>query len=172
MPLVTVEQLRKRLDWPDVREEPMPEYGMRWFRAIPKDESLPSVDFLFDDAVEFLSQIGSGQWHCHPTSVDDAIELARKLIHHEMCILEEHNADEDGPTGGYSKDGPVRADEVFETLRADAAYFVRRFFGRSATREGIDFSKYLKSRLGYITPAHRATIEASFAKMGRQPPPL
>jgi hypothetical protein len=89
MALVTVEQLRSRVGWLDVREEPMPGYSMRWFRVVPGDESLPSIDFLFDDEVTFLQQLGSGEWHCHPDDLDSAIELARKLVGHELCILEE-----------------------------------------------------------------------------------
>src|SRR5689334_20111023 len=107
MPLVNVEQLRERLDWPDIREKPLPEDGMRWFSAVPRDESLPSVDFLFDDKVEFLQQVGSGEWHCHPDEIEYAIDLARKLIHHEKCILEERNK-----KGEYSGSCPVAPDEV------------------------------------------------------------
>jgi len=165
MPLVTIEQLRERLDWPDIREKAMPEYAMRWFSAIPRDESLPSVDFLFDDQVEFLTQVGSGEWHCHPEVIDDAIELARKLIHHELCILEEHNE-----KGEYTGSGPVAPTEVLGTLRLNADHFVRRFFGVPAAREAIDFSRYTKGKHLYVELKRKAASDAAWKSLGKPPP--
>ncbi len=165
MPLVTVEQLRERLGWQNIREKPMPEYRMRWFSAVPDDESLPSVDFLFDDKVEFLQQVGSGEWHCHPDEIDDAIDLARKLIHHEKCILEERNK-----KGEYSGSGPVAPNEVMGTLRLDADHFVRRFFGQQPVREAIDFTRYVKGKQLYIELKRKAESDAMWASLGKAPP--
>lgn len=165
MPLVTVEQLRDRLHWPNIRDRPMPECGMRWFSAVPRDQSLDSVDLLFDEKVEFLQQVGSGEWHCHPDEIDGAIELARQLIHHEICILEERNQ-----KGEYIGSGLVAPDEVLDTLRLDADHFIRRFFGRPPVREAIDFSRYAKGKHLYIELKHKAESDAMWASLGQPPP--
>src|SRR4051812_41550921 len=110
MPLVTAEQLRERLGWPDVREEPLPQYSMRLFRVVPADESIPSIDFLFDDAVSLLLQLGWGRWHCHPDDIDEAIAIARKLVRRESCILEERNG-----KGDYSGSGRVAPTGLLHT---------------------------------------------------------
>lgn len=138
-PLVTIEQLQERIGWSDIREEPRPEYGLRWFRIMPKSASVPPVDFLFDDAVTLLNQLGCGNWHCHPDDIDDAIEMARKLVHHELCILEERNS-----AGDYAGSAPAAADELPRSLRHDAGWLVRRFFDREPQREAIDFNQYQK----------------------------
>jgi hypothetical protein len=164
MPLVTITQLRERLGWSDVREQPIAEFSMRWFRVVSRDESLPSIDFLFDDKVEFLQQLGSGEWHCHPGDVDNAIELARKLIRHEMCILEEHGKQ------GYSGSGPVAPAEVLGTLRLDADHFVRRFFGVPAVREAIDFSRYAKGKHIYVELRRKTESDALWRLLGKPPP--
>lgn len=164
MPQVTVETLRERLGWSDIREEALPEYEMRLFRAIPRDESLPSVYFLFDDEVELLDQLGSGDWHYHPDDTEEAIDLARKLIHHEMCILEER--DRNGRGGGS---GPVGPDDVLRTLRLDADHFVRHFFGVSGKREAIDFSRYVKGKHLYVEVKYNAESDAAWESLGRPP---
>src|SRR5687768_16925515 len=160
MPLATVEQLREQLNWPDVREEPLPEYSMRLFRVVPVEESLPSIDFLFDDGVSFLQQLGSGDWHCHPDEIDDAVETARKLVRRELCILEERSR-----KGEYSSSGPVAPDAVLSTIRRDAGYFVRRFFGSPAVREEIDFSRYHKGKHLYIELNRKAESEAAWKSL-------
>ena|SRR5688572_20513271 len=165
MPLVTADQLRDRLAWPDVREEPMPEYSMRWFRAVPRDPSLPSIDFLFDDKVEFLQQLGSGEWHCHPDDIDSAIELARKLVHHEMCILEERNK-----KGEYGGSGPAARDDVPGTLRLDADHFIRRFFGIPPVREPIDFGRYARGKHLYVELRRKAESDVAWQVIGKPPP--
>lgn len=161
MPLVTLEQLRGRLDWEDVREELVPQYSMRLFRVVPADESLPSIDFLFDDGVTFLQQLGSGKWHYHPDEIEDAIETARKLVHHELCILEERSR-----KGEYSGSGPVAPDSVRDTLRLDADHLVRRFFGSPEVREEIDFSRYHKGKHLYVALNHKAEAEAAWKRIG------
>jgi hypothetical protein len=161
MALVTAEQLRERLGWPDIREEPWPEYSMRWFRAVPRDESLPSVDFLFDDQVTFLQQVGTGEWHCHPDDIEYAIELARKLIHHEKCVLEERDKN-----GEYSGSGVVAPNEVLDTLRIDADHFIRRFFGVPPVREAIDYSRYIKGKHLYVERERRAEMDAIYKSVG------
>ncbi len=160
MPLVTVEQIRDRLAWDDVREEPLPEYAMRLFRVVP-DESLSSIDFLFDDGVSFLQQLQSGEWHCHPDEIDAAIEIARKLVHRELCILEERNSQ-----GEYNGSGPVAPDAIMDTLRLDADHFVRRFFGSSEVREEIDFSRYYKGKHLYIELNRKAEAEKVWKSLG------
>ena len=161
MCLVTVEQLRERLGWGDVREESLPPYSLRRFRVVPDDESLPSIDFLFDDGVSFLQQLGSGEWHYHPDEIDDAIEIARKLVRRELCILEERSRN-----GGYSGSGPVGPGEVMGTLRHDAGHFVRRFFGSRAVREEIDFGRYHKGKHLYIELGRKAQAEAVWRSIG------
>lgn len=138
---------------------------MRWFRAVPRDESLPSVDFLFDDEVTFLQQLGSGEWHCHPDEIEDAMGMARKLIHHELCILEERNK-----KGEYSGSGPVAPDAIMDTLRLDADHFVRRFFGLAEVREPIDFSRYRKGKHLYIELKRKAESDATWKSLGQPPP--
>lgn len=165
MPLVTIDELRERLAWLNIREKKMPEYRMRWFSAVPDDESHPSVDFLFDENVEFLQQLGSGEWHCHPDDINRAIELARKLIHHETCILEERNK-----KGEYSGSGPVAPTEVAGTLRLDTDHFVRRFFGRAPVREAIDFTRYIKGKHLYVERRVQAESIRVWALLGQQPP--
>jgi hypothetical protein len=164
MPLVTVQQLQQQLDWPIIREESLPEYGMRLFSAVPADESLPSIEFLFDDKVEFLQQLGSGEWHYHP-ELDDAVEVARKLIHHELCILDERRID-----GGQSCAAAVAPDEVLGSLHLDADHFVRRFFGRPPVREEIDFSRYVKGQHLYLEVKRKAESDALWASLGKPPP--
>lgn len=165
MPLVTVEQLRERLGWNDIREKRMPDYEMCWFSVVPDDESLPSVDFLFDDKVEFLVQVGSGEWHYHPDEIDDAIDLVLNLIYHETCILEERNK-----KGECSGSGVVAANEVMHTLRLDADHFIRRFFGQQPVREAIDFSRYFKGKHIYIDLKHKADSDAMWTSLGMPPP--
>jgi hypothetical protein len=161
MPLVTVDQLRERLGWDDVREETLAEYSMRLFRVVPADESLPSIDFLFDDSVSFLQQLGSGRWHCHPNEVDDAVEMARKLVRHELCILEKRNRQ-----GEYRGSGPVPPDAILDTLGHDADHFVRRFFGSPEVREAIDFSRYYKGKHLYIELNRKAEAEKVWKSIG------
>ena len=165
MPLVTAEQLRKRLDWGDVREEAMPEYLMRVFRVVPADESQPSIAFLFDADVSRLQQLGSGIWHCHPDEIDDAIEMARKLVHHELCIVEERNK-----AGEYSSSGPLGPDEIPKTMRLDADYLVRRFFGKAEVREAIDFTRYVKEKHLYIERSWKTHTDAVWESLGQSKP--
>jgi len=162
MPLVTLEQLRKRLAWEDVREEPLPRYSMRLFRVVPAgDESFPSVDFLFDDDVSFLQQLGSGDWHYHPDEIEDAIAMARKLVYRELCILEQRNR-----KGEYRGSGPAAPDGIMDTLGLDADHLVRRFFGSPQEREEIDFSRYHKGEHLYIELTHKAEIEKAWKSIG------
>lgn len=161
MPLVTLEQLRERLGWEDVREEPLPQYSMRLFRVVPPDESLPSIDFLFDDGITFLQQLGSGKWHYHPDEIEDAIEMARKLVHRELSILEERNRK--GECGGS---GPVAPDGIMDTLRLDADHLVRRFFGSAEVREEIDFSRYHKGKHLFIELNRKAESEKVWKSLG------
>jgi hypothetical protein len=165
MPLVTIEQLRDRLGWQDIREEPLPECGMRWLSAVPRDESLPSIDFLFADEFESLQQVGSGEWHYHPDEIDDAIELSRKLIHHESCILEVRDKN-----GKYRSSGTAAPDEVRDMLPLDADHFIRRFFGMAPLREEIDFSRYIKCKHSYIEPELKAKMDAVWESVGKAPP--
>ena len=144
-----------------MREEPLPQYSMRLFRVVPADESLASIDFLFDDGVSFLQQLGSGRWHYHPDEIEDAIEMARKLVHRELCILEERNR-----KGEYSGSGPVAPDGVMGTLRPDADHFVRRFFGSPEVREEIDFSRYHKGKHLYIELTRKAEAEKVWKSIG------
>lgn len=143
----------------------MPDHAMRCFSVIPLDESLPSVDLLFDENVEYLIQVGSGGWHCHPSEIEYAIDLARKLVHHEMCVLEEWS-----DKGEHSGSGPVAPDEVLGTLRLDAGHFVRRFFGKPPVREAIDFSRYAKGKHLYIELNRKADSDAAWRSLGKPPP--
>ena len=165
MAVLTVEQLGRRLGWTDIREEWVPQYAMRWFRIMPRDASLPSIDFPFDDKVEFLQQLGSGEWHCHPDSIESAIELARKLIHHEMCILEERDQ-----KGKYGGSGPVGPGDIKGTLDLNADHFVRRFFGMPAIREPIDFSRYVRGKHLFVELQRKARSDAVWKSLGKPSP--
>lgn len=165
MPLVTHQQLRERLGWRDVREESLPQYALRVFSVRPADESLASIDFLFDDGVTFLQQLGSGKWHCHPDEIEDAIEMARKLVHRELCILEERNR-----KGEYISSGPAAPDGIMVSLRLDADHAVRRFFGSPEVREEIDFNRYHKRKHGYVELNRWAEIQKVWKSLGRAIP--
>lgn len=164
---LTISQLQRDLVWADVRSETLPADSSLLFRVFPEDETLPTIDFLMNDDAQGIQQLGSGEWHCHPQDIGRAIDMARKLIGHELCILEERNK-----SGGYIKSGPVGPNEVFGTLRLNAGFLIRRFFGQPPITEQIDFGKYLKGKHHFTSRAHRAEIEAAYTKVGREAPPL
>jgi hypothetical protein len=163
---VTIDQLRSQLAWDDVRREPLNEYQMVWFRAFPTDASLPSVDLLFSADATHIEQVGSGGWHTHPDDAGAAIEMARKIIHHELCVLEEYAAD-----GRCNGSGPVDPESLFKTLSLNTEYVVRRFFGKPSVREEIDFSRYAQIRHLLVEKEHFASIQAAYKKLG-MPAPL
>jgi len=138
---------------------------MVWFRAFPADEKLASVDLLLSDDTTAVIQVGSGEWHTHPGDVDVAIEMARQIIGHELCVLEEYTAE-----GRLMGSGPIGPDGNFKTLRLDATYLMRRFFGRVPVREEVDFSRYVRGRHLYVDKEHVTTMQAAYAKLGRPAP--
>ena len=91
--LTDLAELRVLLRWQDVVEE-MPLDGLRLFAARPADPSLPRIEFLFDDKVTLLQQLGFGPWHGHYTEWSDerrnvrrAIATARTLISGARCLF-------------------------------------------------------------------------------------
>lgn len=164
IPITTVSEIREQLRWPDVREDHLAEHAMRIIRAIPSNPDLPSVDLGFDEDMSYLEYQGFGCWHWHPSSIEEAVGEARKIIHRERCLLEVWS-DQDQ----LCQSVPVPCDGIPDKLSLNAHYFVRSFFGEKGVREAIDFHRYYKGSHGYVEFGHKAEMEKLFQAAKRNP---
>jgi hypothetical protein len=146
--------MRERVSWGNVHQEAMTDYQMMVFHVRPEQPHLDPIHFLFDQEVTFLVQIGMGIWHTHLDEIDDALDMASKLVRHELCILEERDE-----RGEYRSSGPVRPDEIPRTLGRDTGWLSRIFFDREPVREEIDFSRYFRGKHLWIEPGWKDELE-------------
>jgi hypothetical protein len=175
-PLITLEQLKKKLKWDNIiefRHEEQRAGGefIQGFELRPTNPHFEPIVFLFDGAGTSLECIGFSNWHCHPYLVwssrnsevkflIEAIRLARDLIQKEQCLIEQVVAD-----GRYLCSGPKPAGQLPNTLNRRTARLHRIFFDRKPIIEEIDFSRYYKGKHGYISHEHKAELERTYTEM-------
>lgn len=164
-PLTSVADLRARLRWPGVIESvPMP--GWRLFSVRLIDPSLPAVEFLFDDGVTLLQQLGFRPWHGHFTEYDDerrnvrrAIGMARALVAGSRCLLVQRSAG-----GAYLGSSVHRLDQLPLTLSPGFARLERLAFNRPPENVPIDLVRYHRAKDGgYIEHGWRQSLKSIYA---------
>lgn len=134
-------------------------------QCLSENASLPVVSLLLDANGDGVQSLEFGEWHCHPQTLDEAIALARQLIHTQRCIVEQRDRG-----GNYLGSGRLSPTELPHSISIKAAYLTRRFFGRLPVREEIDFSKYVRGKHLYRHVEHKAMMDDVWTKLGWPPP--
>ena len=137
--MISIEDIRELLAWPDVRQEKHP-HGMTFVRVVPTRTKLPSIEFAFQGDLEFLESFGFGVWHAHPT-LDEAMVMAEDLVRRRKCVLE----DRDRGNGRYLGSSLAGAQDLLGTVAGRASMFRRVFFDEDPIEERIDFSCYVET---------------------------
>jgi hypothetical protein len=164
-PLTSVADLGARLRWPDVVQS-VPMSGLRLFTARPTDPALPTIEFLFDDGVTILQQLGIRPWHGHFTEYDGerrnvrrAIGMARALVAGARCLLVQRSAG-----GTYLGSGVHRVGEMPLTLTRDFGRLECQAFNRPTERVPIDLARYYRAKDGsYIEHGWRQSLKSIYA---------
>jgi hypothetical protein len=160
-PLLTLEQLRERVGWEHVRQVPMAEHQMVVFHVCPEQPHLDPIDFVFDEEVTFLMEMGMGIWHSHPDEIDDALDMADRLVRHELSILEERDT-----RGEYCSSGPVEPNGIPRTLGRNPGWLRRILFNREPVREEIDFSRCVRGKRSWIEARWQKELEQTYRVAG------
>ena len=105
MSVISIGELKATLGWENIREETIRGGGALFshrFRVIavePKVPEWPAVEFLFDDQLRYLYQLGFSRWHAHFDShsqeemnVRDAVSAAREFVQGDLCLVEQLDA--------------------------------------------------------------------------------
>jgi hypothetical protein len=166
--LLTVERLRAELEYDRVfenrRSYSLPDGRVEFVRDLevhPPDPTLPCMYWVFDDGLSFLQLFGFGAWHGHfedfrteRARIQATVKLARRLMSHRLCIVEELSAD-----GKCWGSGVCRPEEIPATLGKTIVQFRRVFFGRPKVGEIVDHSRYVEEEHIYIEKKYKAKID-------------
>jgi hypothetical protein len=166
-PLTNVAELQALLRWQDVVEE-TPTGGLRLFSVRPDDPSLPRIEFLFDDGVTLLQQLGFGPWHGHYTEWSDerrnirrAIATARTLISGARCLFVERGT---GGRDGYLGSSVLRRSQMPLTLSKGFIRLERLVFNAAAEDVAVDLARYHRTKSGkYIEHNWRRRLKEVYA---------
>jgi hypothetical protein len=172
--LTTVAELQALLRWHDVTEE-TPIDGLRLFAVRPTSESLPRIEFLFDDRVTLLQQLGFGPWHGHFTEWDNerrnvrrAIATARTLVTGARCVFAERGTG--GGRDGYLGSSVLRRSEMPRTLAKGFTRLERIVFNAAPEEVPVDLGRYHCTKDGsYIEQSWRRELKELWARLGRDP---
>ena len=134
--LIDLEQVKRKLKYGGVREYRYTTEDncgtFHVFQAVPEDESLPAVEVVFDEGVEFLQHVGFSHWHAHYDSWADerrnvvrALRAAREIIEGAVVLCEEYDSDGKCLGETFVRDGETP----------------RRFIKKSAVLKVIKFNR-------------------------------
>ena len=176
MSVLTVDQLKKRLQWDNIEEERRSQeyqgrmYYDRIFHIRPSSPDYPEIYFLFDDDVTSLAQLGFSEWHGHYDEFADerrnivqAIKTARTLVLREACLVEERDAQ-----GRYIGSSILGPDEIPRTVSKKARKLRRVFFDREPIEEEIDLSRYYEGKHLYVEKQAKKETERVFRESGME----
>lgn len=139
--------------------------GWRVFSVWPSQKLSPQIEFVFDESVSMLQQLGFGPWHGHYDSSDNerrnvlrAIATARTLVAGSRCLLVEQM------TGGkYLGSGIYRSGRLPLSLSQEFGQLERLTFDRPAQRLDVDLARYHRTkRGGYIEHTWRERLKAVY----------
>ena len=164
-PLTSISELQLSIGWQNVSEY-KPMKGWRVFAVCPSEKLLPPIEFLFDENVTMLQQLGFGPWHGHyqkwsdeRKNVRSAIATARVLVTGARCLLVERSA-----SGAYLGSGIYRRSSLPLTLSRDFARLERLPFNASPEHVPVDLSRFYRTKIGtLIENAWRKRLKASYA---------
>ena len=177
--LITVEQLQRKLNWKQVQEERRTcevegqTYHDVVIHVVPDTDSFPTIDFVFNDKITCLHCIGLDDWHTHCDSYNDerrnvvrAIQIARGLINHQECLIEELDEND-----RYLGSCVQRQTEPLNTLSARARRLRYVFFNEEPHIKAIDYSAYVQVKGGYwILKSAKQKIEEMHRQLGNKSP--
>ena len=174
MSIITLEQLKRKLRWPDITLEKRTHihlekaYHSYVFLVHPSNPSWPSVELWFDEDIVFLDPLGFSQWHSHYDRWSDerrnlveALRTARSIVSGKRCLIEA--LDESGKCWGGCLAGH---DEIPRTLGKQARLFRRTYFNRPPIEEPIDFTRYWEGKTQWVEWETKQDTETLFAENG------
>ena len=159
--MITVENLKQRLDWDRVDEQSDPEHGLVYLFVRPTTAELEPVYFCLGEDRTSVVQFGFGDWHCHPDELEEAIITASQLVRGERCVVEECDG-----AGRYQGGGLYDSGGLPETLGTNVKSLRRVFFNRKPIIEEIDFSRYFRGKHIWVSHDRKAEIERLYRDLG------
>lgn len=150
MKILTVDHLKKRLQWPEVICE-QKEYDISgtsyistYLRVMPSDPAWPAIVFTLDAECRYLHSLAFSEGHSHyeawsdeRRNVVDAVRQAARLVKQQLCMVEELDVE-----GNYLAGHYLLPTEMPEMIRKKTVNFRRTLFNDPPTIELVDFSKY------------------------------
>lgn len=163
--MLTAAELRHRLNWPAVDEQVSAQYCAVFLNIRPPSPDLASIDCCLDEGRTSVDRLGFGEWHYHPETLAEAVEMARQLVRGEKCVVEERDA-----AGAYRGSGPYAPDGLPDRLHRDTASLRRVFFGREPVAEAIDFGRYFRGKHFWVSHERKAEVERLYREIGQPAP--